>query len=102
MFLPMKPICPCGHIFKEVFLDNKIMNTKIICPECGMPFEGVIYQVPVDGVFEYNESKYNQPKDSDMAMLSVKVCPLCIHHGDNHLFCECCEHMDKFERGGLV
>ena len=73
MFLKMKPICECGHIFKELVIDQEIYIDKLygssfitpstvhpsICPQCGVIIEGVAMQYPINGRFEYDEKKYS-------------------------------------------
>jgi hypothetical protein len=58
--LCMKPVCPCGYIFKDfVFAGDHTMHNKLCCPTCGRVFDGVVFQTPSRNEFRYDESKYN-------------------------------------------
>ena len=71
MFLYMKPVCKCGHIFdkfsmKPIYYPDSqlyipyhgVTLDPSHCPKCGEAIEGVVYQHPVDGIFDYDEEKY--------------------------------------------
>lgn len=69
MFLYMKPVCKCGHIFDRLIIGNLLTDDSALhlpyinvspshCPKCGEKIKGIKYQNPVDNIFDYDEKKY--------------------------------------------
>ena len=61
MYLLMKPVCPnCGStINKFAIIGNSTLSMiPNHCVMCGAVIDGVSYQEPIDGVFDYDECNY--------------------------------------------
>lgn len=82
MFVKMKPVCDCGYIFEKLDINYEYIecfntnNTNmpishisaissyiydpVVCPNCGMKIEGLVYKIPNDGGFHYDDSEFSE------------------------------------------